>query len=928
MSFSASPRKTPTSSLCSSAPSAVRRRRLPASAARPPGAASRTCSPSGSSRRSCATFSKTKNNVTGRSERPWVVLKFGGTSVSSAANWQNIAAVIRARLAANLRPVIVHSALSGITDRLESLIGGALEGRHAAVIEAIEAAHRKLSASLEVVPGAEFDSLLQELRRIADSIAETREPSDRLRARVMAMGELLATTLGAAYLNAQGIATTWIDARRVLRAEAREGANARAAYLSATCDYAPDPGLQAEWAAGGRVVITQGFIAANEAGETVLLGRGGSDTSGAYFAAKLAAARLEIWTDVPGMFSANPRDVPNARLLRALHYDEAQEIASNGAKVLHPRCVMPVRQYGIPLHVYATQAPQLPGTIVSADVIDSAARVKAIAIKKGITLVSMDSPGMWHQVGFLADAFQVFKQQGLSVDLVSTSETNVTVSLDPAANTLDAAAIERLTAALGALCRVKVLGPCASLSLLGQNIRGILHELGAAFELFQDQKIYLVTQAANDLNFTFVIDESQGDRLVQQLHERLIQRIGSDEVLGPTWQELFAPTRVPEAHAREWWQDSKKRAQLIEIAKKEHAAYVYDPATIDAAVASLGKVRSIDRWAYAMKANWHAGILRRLHTAGFMIECVSEGEARHAFASVPGLQPEEVLFTPNFAPRAEYEFGFARGLRVTLDNLYPLEHWPDLFAGREVFVRVDPGFGRGHHQHVRTAGLYSKFGVPVAELDALAQLAAARSVKVVGLHAHSGSGIFDVDSWVETGRLLAELTARFPDVRTVDLGGGLGVPDYLGAAGVDLEALDRGVASLRRRFPHLAFWMEPGRFMVARAGVLVAEVTQLKGKGEVRYVGVATGMNSLIRPALYGAHHEVVNLSRFDEPATQIATVVGPICESADRLATDRWLPVTQEGDVLLLANCGAYGFAMASNYNLRAPAREFMIGE
>ena len=270
------------------------------------------------------------------------------------------------------------------------------------------------------------------------------------------------------------------------------------------------------------------------------MGRGGSDTSGSYFAAKLAAVRLEIWTDVPGLFSANPRLVPTARLLRALHYDEAQEIASNGAKILHPRCVLPVRQYKIPLHVYATQAPGLEGTIVSANVADSAAQVKAIAIKKGITLISMESPGMWHQVGFLADAFQVFKNQGLSVDLVSTSETNVTVSLDPAANTLDPAALSRLTARLGELCRVEILGPCASLSLLGHNIRGILHELGAAFELFQDHKIYLVTQAANDLNFTFVIDEAQGDRLVHQLHERLIQSIGSDKVLGPTWQQLFA----------------------------------------------------------------------------------------------------------------------------------------------------------------------------------------------------------------------------------------------------------------------------------------------------------------------------------------------------------------------------------------------------
>jgi diaminopimelate decarboxylase/aspartate kinase len=856
----------------------------------------------------------------------WVVLKFGGTSVSTPQNWSNIAAVIRERRAANLRAVVVHSALSGITDQLEALIAAALAGKHAAALEGIEAKHRDLARGLNVVPGEAFEAFLAELRRIAESLAENRELSDRVRARVMAMGELLATTVGAAYLNSLGIPTVWVDARQVLRSEAREGASAKAGYLSATCDYAPDAVLQSAWGALEGVVITQGFIAANDDGDTVLLGRGGSDTSGAYFAAKLAAVRLEIWTDVPGMFSANPRDVPSARLLRALHYDEAQEIASNGAKVLHPRCVMPVRQYGIPLHVYATQAPGLEGTVISADVSDSAAQVKAIAIKKGITLVSMESPGMWHQVGFLADAFQVFKQQGLSVDLISTSETNVTVSLDPAANTLDASAVERLTAALEQICRVQILGPCASLSLLGQNIRGILPQLGAAFELFQDQKIHLVSQAANDLNFTFVIDESEGDRLVRQLHERLIQRIGSDRVLGPTWIELFAAQAAPRPAKTEWWQEPAKRTRLLSIAAEASAAFVYDTDTLDAAVGALRGVKSIDRWAYAMKANWHADILRRFYAAGLMLECVSRGELEFAFESVPDLAPERVLFTPNFTPRAEYELGLRLGVRVTLDNLHPLRHWPEVFSGREVFVRIDPGVGRGHHEKVRTAGAYSKFGVSVGELDELVSLTERHGVRVTGLHAHAGSGIFNVVNWTDTGMLLAGLARRFPEVRVVDLGGGIGVPDGPGQDEMDFAALERGVAELKRQFPHIAFWMEPGRYLVARAGVLVAEVTQLKSKGDVNYVGITTGMNSLIRPALYDAHHEIVNLTRQGEPATLRATIVGPICESGDKLGTDRWLPVTEEGDVLLLANCGAYGYAMASHYNRRAPAREFVI--
>jgi diaminopimelate decarboxylase/aspartate kinase len=856
----------------------------------------------------------------------WLVLKFGGTSVSSAANWHNIAQVLTKRIAEGFRPVIVHSALSGITDRLESLLSAATAGAHAPVLEQIEFAHRLLAERLSVNPNPQFEQFARELRELAEGLAEHRSISDATRARVMAMGELMATALGAAFLNAQGIGTIWFDAREVLRADERLNATHKATLLSATCDFSPDLNLQANWRSLDKVILTQGFIAANAAGETVLLGRGGSDTSAAYFAAKLRAARLEIWTDVPGLFSANPRAVPTARLLRELHYDEAQEIASNGAKVLHPRCILPVRQYRIPLHVYATQAPGLEGTVVTANVADTAAQVKAIAIRKGITLVSMESPGMWHQVGFLADAFQVFKQHGLSVDLVSTSETNVTVSLDPTANTLDGAVLDGLAAALGEICRVEILGPCASLSLLGQNIRGILHELGSAFELFQDQKIYLVTQAANDLNFTFVIDEAQGDRLVQQLHERLIQSIGSDKVLGPTWAQLFGDKDSSAARALNWWEQPQKRRALLDIAARESAAYVYDMQTLDAAIAAVLSVGAVRRWAYAMKANWHPEILRRIYAAGLTLECVSRGELEHAFATVPALDPERVLFTPNFAPRAEYEFGFAKGVRVTLDNLYPLKMWPEIFRGREIFLRIDPGFGRGHHSHVRTAGVHTKFGIALSEADELVALTQAAGVRVTGLHAHTGSGIFDVANWTETGALLATLARRFPDVAVVDLGGGMGVPDQLGHSEIDLGVLDRGVAGLARDFPHIEFWMEPGRFLVARAGVLVALVTQLKGKGDVHYVGVATGMNSLIRPALYGAHHDIRNLTRLEEPMSHRVNIVGPICESADQLGADRWLPDSREGDVILIANCGAYGYAMSSNYNRRPPAREIII--
>jgi diaminopimelate decarboxylase/aspartate kinase len=134
------------------------------------------------------------------------------------------------------------------------------------------------------------------------------------------------------------------------------------------------------------------------------------------------------------------------------------------------------------------------------------------------------------------------------------------------------------------------------------------------------------------------------------------------------------------------------------------------------------------------------------------------------------------------------------------------------------------------------------------------------------------------------------------------------------------------LSNVKTACPGIELWLEPGRYLVAQAGVLLAQVTQTKGKGDVRYVGINAGMNSLIRPALYGAYHEIVNLSRIDAPATDLVTIVGPICETADRLGTDRLLPPCEENDILLIANVGAYGYVMSSNYNMRPPAREIVL--
>ncbi len=858
-------------------------------------------------------------------DRPWVVMKFGGTSVSTPQSWDTIERLVRRCREAGKHPLVVHSALSQVSNRLEQAIDAALTGNAGAIVEDIARRHEALASAMGLDGAALIAPALAQLSGWLEGIGKTGEASPRLRARILAQGEIMATALGAARLRAAGLDIGLFDARSGLRSLDQSHDGAAQAFLSARGDESADAALGQKLAALGRDgALTQGFIAANAQGETVLLGRGGSDVSAALFAAKLRARRLEIWTDVPGMFSADPRLTASARLLKDLSYEEAHEIALMGAKVMHPRALPPVRRAKIPVQVLCTMQPEAPGTRISASPADTSARVKAVAVRTGLVLVSMTTTSMWGEAGFLARAFAAFANNGLSIDLVSTSEASVTVSLDPGQGG-DAAALDAVCAELAPMCRVSVLRHCASVSLVGRNIRAILHKLTPALALFREHPVRLVSQAANDLNFTVVVDEDQALKLARRLHDEMVEAEPGDKVFGPPWQESAAaapsgPAPVP------WW--VHKREALLKLKPCGEAAYVYDLDTVRARAGALMELHHAGRIFYAMKANAHPAILKAAAGCGLGLECVSLAELDHAARCVPGLAPGQLLFTPNFAPRHEYEAALARGVHLTLDNLHPLQHWPDLFADAEVLLRIDPGQSRGHHRHVQTAGAQAKFGIPLDDLARARALAQAAGARITGLHAHAGSGILDAGHWRELGLMMADLARDFPDVRVLNLGGGLGVPDQSGAPQLDLAALDAALEDIQCANPAVQVWLEPGRFVVAEAGVLLASVTQTKDKAGRLYAGVETGMNSLIRPALYGAHHDMVNLSRHAQEASgdRPVSIVGPICESADLLGRDRVMPLPREGDVILIANAGAYGAVMGSSYNLRAPARELTI--
>ena len=820
--------------------------------------------------------------------------------------------------------LVVVSALSGVTNELTAICAG--DGIPARV-EALIGRHRAFCSDLDLVADEVLGERFSALLALADDPRAATLALD-WQAEVLAQGELLSSTIGAAYLSAGGHDIGWCDARDWLDAVSLPNASAWAQRLSVNCNREVDPGFGERFAAQPTsILITQGFIARHEDGSTAVLGRGGSDTSAAYFGCLLKARRVEIWTDVPGMFSANPRDVPDARLLTRLDYAEAQEIATTGAKVLHPRSLGPCRHAGVPMAILDTERPHLPGTRID-DAAATVPGVKAISRRNGIVLVSMESVGMWQSVGFLADIFERFKRHGLSVDLIGSSETNVTVSLDPTENLVSTNVLAALASDLEAICRVKVILPCAAITLVGRGMRSLLHKLSEVWAMFGQERVHLISQSSNDLNLTFVVDEAAADGMLPKLHAALIDSgampVYEGQVFGPRWREINGTVRP---RGTPWWRGASEREALLSLAAQGTPRYAYHLPTVRDRARQLNAIDAVDRRYYAIKANAHPMLLRTLVEEGFGLECVSQGELERVFAVLPALSPARVLFTPSFAPIDEYRAALALGVTVTVDNVELLRRWPDVFRGRALWLRIDLGHGDGHHDKVNTGGKESKFGLSAQRVEEFIDAARMLEVRITGVHAHLGSGIETSEHWKQVVDELAGFARRIGSVEILDIGGGLPIPYSDDDEPFDLDAWAQGLAEIKAVHPAFKLAIEPGRFLVAESGVLLAHASQVIEKDGVLRVGLDAGMNALIRPALYDAWHDIINVSRLDAACDGEFVVVGPICESSDVFGQRVKLPAaTEPGDVMLLADAGAYGMAMATTYNLRALPAEDVI--
>ena len=475
----------------------------------------------------------------------WLVLKFGGTSVAGEPQWSGIAKLARSRMDSGYRVVLVCSAVAGVTNALQRLADSAsvADKTH---IESIIAPNRALARSLNVSADDLLEHSAIEIGGLSAVISSTDSAADRYSAiaDLLSIGEWLCTRIGERYL-ATLLAVKWADVRQALKALAEPDGSVKRSRLLARCESGPDKDLQNTWRQEVPVIITQGFVASHPEGGSALLGRGGSDTSAALLASRLKAEHVEIWTDIPGLFSADPRVLSEAKLLRRVNYQEALEMAASGARVVHPRCIRVAADSEIPILVRDLSQPDFEGTCIDSDdqhgtqVLEG---IRGVCHQTGMAVLLLQTLDTREHVGFLAWVFEQFKQSGVSIDLVATSETTTTVAINRNRNQLDTQSLENLTDELRARCAVTVFPNCSGINLVGRGARVALADIDSTGTFFKNHPLLMVSQSANDLCISLLLHTADAETMLPLLHNALIGKGLDDQqkqsVFGPDWQEI------------------------------------------------------------------------------------------------------------------------------------------------------------------------------------------------------------------------------------------------------------------------------------------------------------------------------------------------------------------------------------------------------
>jgi len=337
---------------------------------------------------------------------------------------------------------------------------------------------------------------------------------------------------------------------------------------------------------------------------------------------------------------------------------------------------------------------------------------------------------------------------------------------------------------------------------------------------------------------------------------------------------------------------------------------------------------------YACKANTNLSVMRVFKRLGSRVDTVSPGEIFIALKA--GFDPGELLFTPNNPTGSELEYAIDRDVMVTIGSIEVMKEYAKRAGKKEIFIRVNPDIGFGHHNHCITGGPASKFGIYFDKMDEAVSLARQLGLHVRGLHAHIGSGILRVDQFMEAMGMVLKSAEKIKGLDSVDFGGGIGVPYRPEEKPFDIRSFGVKSSVLMRDFSkkygkELEFNLEPGKYLTAEGGFLLVTATNKKDTPAYRFVGTDSGFNHLIRPILYGSYHHILNCSNPDGEREDVV-VAGNICESGDLFTMGpggpepRKIPEVRIGDILAITNAGAYSFAMSSNYNSRPRPAEVLL--
>jgi aspartate kinase len=447
-----------------------------------------------------------------------IVMKFGGTSVGSAERIRALSERVRERK--QQRPVVVVSALSRVTDDLlrGARLALARDESWRTVVTDLQTRHRTVVSEL-IASGparervrAHVDEITAELHALYVGVHNLAELTPRSQDAISAMGERLSFAIVAEAMTGWGLDAQGVDARDLIVTDESFG---RAAPLPQTTERTRAvllPLLER-----GIVPVLPGFIAATTQGIRTTLGRGGSDWTASIVGAALDAEEIQIWTDVDGMMTVDPRLVPGARVIPDVSYEEAAELAYFGAKVLHPATIRPAIDRGIPVRILNSLNPTAPGTRIAAAPEQGNGAPRAIAFKKGITVVLIAQPRMLMAYGFVARVFEVFDRHRTPVDLIATSEVSISLTVD------DTASLPAVKADLAALGEVRVLDGMAIVSVVG---RGFVSRPGLAGRIFQtlrDVNVVMISFGASDVNVSFVVAQDDAERAVRLLHRELFE---------------------------------------------------------------------------------------------------------------------------------------------------------------------------------------------------------------------------------------------------------------------------------------------------------------------------------------------------------------------------------------------------------------------